>query len=101
MERFFNAEKGKYKRFLSGILMLNWYRYLNIVICCPLTTKVKNYKGNLVIQPSSTNGLTTTSEVLTFHIRSISKERLVKKLGSVSPNQIQEVKSCLGDLLTY
>ena len=79
--------------------MLN--KYLNIVICCPLTTKIKNYKGNLILNPSPTNGLASTSEVLTFHIRSVSKERLTKRIGKVSPEEILEIKSCLGDLLEY
>ena len=55
--------------------------YLPIVICCPLTTQIKNYKGNVILQPNAQNGLSKISEALTFHIRSISKERLTKKIG--------------------
>lgn len=79
--------------------MLN--EYLKIVIACPLTTKVKRYKGNLVLDPDSNNGLTTTSEVLTFHIRSISKERLRRKIGSISKDQVNDLKSGLADILRY
>jgi mRNA interferase MazF len=39
---------------ISGNLLNS---YLNVVICCPLTTKVKNYKGNLVLQPNNENNL--------------------------------------------
>ncbi|MGB0390186.1 MAG: type II toxin-antitoxin system PemK/MazF family toxin [Salibacteraceae bacterium] len=78
--------------------MLN--TYLPIVICCPLTSKIKEYKGNVILQPSSNNGLEKISEVLTFHVRSVSKERLVKKIGVVSENEIQQVKDCLNDILT-
>lgn len=83
---------------LSGN-MLN--EYLEIVIACPLTTKVKGYKGNLVVNPDEQNGLTTTSEVLTFHIRSISKKRLKRKIGQLSSEQIVELKKGLNDILRY
>lgn len=61
---------------MSGDLMNS---FLKVVIVCPLTRKIKNYKGNLVLTANEINGLETESEVLSFHIKSISKERLTKK----------------------
>jgi mRNA interferase MazF len=75
--------------------------YLSVVIVAPLTSKVKRYKGNPVIKPSKVNGLEHESELLVFHIRSISKERLVKKLGSVNSAELQEAVKTLNDLLKY
>ncbi len=75
--------------------------YLNVVICCPLTTKIKNYKGNLVLNPDNINNLSETSEVLTFHVRSVSKSRLIKKIGNVSKEELKLVKKCLDEILTY
>jgi mRNA interferase MazF len=75
--------------------------YLNVVICCPLTTKIKNYKGNLVLNPDNINNLSETSEVLTFHVRSVSKNRLIKKIGNVSKEELRLVKKCLDEILTY
>jgi len=75
--------------------------YLNVVICCPLTTKVKNYKGNVVLQPSKLNNLNEVSEILTFHIRSISKERLTKKIGYISKEEFQQLRIGLDDILNY
>ena len=73
------SEQGGYRQMviLSGNLL---NQYLPIVICCPLTTKIKNYQGNIVLQPDDKNNLQEVSEILTFHIRSVSKERLQKKL---------------------
>ncbi len=76
-------------------------QYLKTVICCPLTTKVKNYKGNLVLQPNRTNNLDKPSEILTFHIRSISKERLVKKIGFISNDDLNKIKTGFDDLWKY
>ena len=75
--------------------------YLDVVITCPLTTKIKNYKGNLILEPDSSNGLEHTSEVLTFHVRSISKKRFVRKIGEISDSDLNEIKQCLNEILTY
>ncbi len=79
--------------------MLN--KYLQIVIACPLTSRIKNYKGNIVLEPINQNGLTEKSEILTFHFRSVSKQRLVQKIGTITPEQLSELKQGLDDILRY
>lgn len=83
---------------ISGNLL---NKYLNIVIVCPLTTKIKNYKGNVVIKPTKLNGLDNASEILTFHVCSISKDRLVRKTGAISENELQQIKLGLNEILKY
>jgi mRNA interferase MazF len=75
--------------------------FLRTVIVCPLTTKIKGYKGNPVLEPDIKNGLKEKSEVLVFHIRSISKDRFVNKLGEVTPDCMEQMKKTLGDILRY
>ena len=79
--------------------MLN--QHLPVVIVCPLTSKIKNYKGNIYVVPDTRNGLTETSEIMVFHIRSISKERLVSKIGEITSRQLAELKQGLDDILRY
>lgn len=74
---------------------------LQIVIACPLTSKIKNYKGNVILDPTETNGLEKQSEIMILHIRSISKSRLVKKIGSISNQQLVALKQGLEDILRY
>ncbi|MCK5338527.1 MAG: type II toxin-antitoxin system PemK/MazF family toxin [Bacteroidales bacterium] len=83
---------------ISGDLL---NKYLQIVISCPLTTKIKNYKGNLILEPNKENGLTQRSEVMLFHIRSISKDRLIKKIGNISSKEFKLLKQGLDDILRY
>lgn len=83
---------------ISGNLL---NQYLNVVIVCPLTTKVKGYKGNVVLQPDTNNHLTQPSEILVFHIRSVSKERLVRKIGKIAPSELAHIKQGLDDMLRY
>ncbi len=83
---------------ISGNLMNH---YLNVVIVCPLTTSVKNYKGNVVLTPNAGNKLNKPSEILTFHVRSVAKNRLKNKMGSISTHELAQVKQGLEDLLRY
>lgn len=83
---------------ISGNLL---NEHMPIVICCPLTSKIKHYKGNLVLQPNGVNNLSVPSEVLTFHIRSLSKERLVTRIGEISKKEVAELKIYLQEILTY
>jgi mRNA interferase MazF len=83
---------------ISGNLL---NKYLNVVIVIPLTSKVKSYKGNPILTPSKTNGLKEMSEMLIFHVRSVSKDRLVQKLGAVETEQLTLAIKTLNDILRY
>jgi mRNA interferase MazF len=83
---------------VSGNLM---NEHLTVVIVVPLTTKIKNYKGNPILTPNKTNGLKTESEMLVFHIRSVSKDRLVKRIGSIEKEQLSRTIKTLNDILKY
>ena len=83
---------------ISGNLL---NEYLNVVITCPLTTKVKSFKGNVVLEPGKTNKLNKRSEILVFHIRSVSKERLVRKIGDITTAELNSIKRGLDDILRY
>jgi mRNA interferase MazF len=74
---------------------------LSIVIVIPLTSRIKRYKGNPVLIPDEQNGLKKESEMLVFHIRSISKDRLVKKTGTITSEQLSGTMRTLGDILKY
>ncbi|WP_397446071.1 type II toxin-antitoxin system PemK/MazF family toxin [Polaribacter sp. R77954] len=103
-ELYLNPTKGSEQSgrrpavILSGNLLNT---YLQVVIVCPLTTSIKNYKGNLIIKPNEINGLEQVSEVLTFHVRSVSKTRLDKKIGKIPLKDIEVIKKTLNDILKF
>jgi len=74
---------------------------LNLVMVCPLTSKIHNYKGNPIVEPSIENGLKKSSEILIFQTRSISKLRLRKKLGIIDRKVIEEIHQNLNKILKY
>jgi mRNA interferase MazF len=83
---------------ISGNLL---NQHLNVVIVSPLTTKIKNYKGNPVIRPTKVNGLKQESEMLVFHIRSVSKDRLISKVGDIEKSELTLAMKTLNDILKY
>jgi mRNA interferase MazF len=82
---------------LSGNLM---NKFLQVVITAPLTSKIKNYQGNPILEPSSRNGLKVVSELMVFHIRSISKDRLIEKVGEIREEELKEALATLKDITT-
>lgn len=99
-----NPTKGSEQSGLRPVVVVSGNllnQHLNVVIVVPLTTKVKGYKGNPVLKPSKENGLKTESEMLVFHIRSVSKERLVRRLGAIEQQAIIQVVKTLNDILKY
>ena len=74
---------------------------LGVFIICPISTKIKNYVGCLTLAKNKLNNLSADSEVFTFQIRTIAKERLVKKIGEITDQELRELISLLNDVLTY
>ena len=65
-------------------------RNLKTVIVCPLTTSSKNYPTRVKLIIAGKEGA-----VALDHIRSIDKERLVKRITSLSQTQIKVVQNNL------
>ncbi len=74
---------------------------LDIVICCPLSTSVKNYSGCVILEKDNINNLKSDSEIITFQIRAVSKARLTKKIGEISPENLKEIIRGLNEILVY
>jgi mRNA interferase MazF len=74
---------------------------LEVYIVCPLSSAIKGYSGCLFIKKDEINHLENDSEIISFQIRTISKERLINKIGEITDNQLQELKKNLFEVLTY
>lgn len=74
---------------------------LDIVICCPLSTSVKNYSGCVILKKDKSNNLKCDSEVITFQVRAISKARLKEKIGGITIDQLKMVINGLNEILVY
>jgi mRNA interferase MazF len=74
---------------------------LNICIVCPLSSNIKNFAGCVVLKKDSINMLDQDSEVITFQIRTISKSRLIKKIGTITSSQLNRILRGLNEIMTY
>jgi mRNA interferase MazF len=51
------------------------------------------------IRPNNYNGISKTSAIDCFQIRSLSQDRLIKKLGTIDIDTLQEIKEAISKVL--
>lgn len=76
---------------------------LPLKIIVPLTDWKERYEiapWMVKIDPNNINGLSKTSAADCFQIRSLSQERLIKKLGSIESTTLDEIKEAIRKVLS-
>ena len=71
---------------------------LPLKVIVPITAWKNRYQGAIWmvrIEPDLENKLTKISAIDTFQIRSVSTKRLLRKIGSVSSNVLDQVKTVI------
>jgi mRNA interferase MazF len=75
---------------------------LPLKVVVPITDWKDRYEiapWMLRIEPNSSNGLSKISSADCFQIRSLSQERLIKKLGSIDEITLEEIKEAVRKVL--
>ena len=64
-----------------------------MLMIAPVTSNLNALRFAFAVQiePSTENGLTTTSVVMIFQMRAIDKNRIVRKIGKLSDEDLQKV----------
>jgi mRNA interferase MazF len=70
----------------------------DLVVVIPITSTLRNIPFHVVVQAPE-GGLTNRSALLCEAVRSISKDRLIARWGSVSPGTMAEVEDRLRVLM--
>ena len=70
----------------------------DLVVVIPITSTLRSIPFHVVVQPPE-GGLTNPSALLCEAVRSISKDRLVTRWGTVSPASMSQVEDRLRILL--
>lgn len=66
---------------------------LQLKVVVPITDAVRSIRDwHILLNPSKGNGILKESVADCFQVKSISKERFIKYLGSLSTKEMQEVK---------
>lgn len=96
-----SSEIGKIRP--AVVVSSNAIGILPLRIVVPITSwqhKFENTPWLVKISRNQTNGLSNDSAADTFQVKSISTDRLVKKIGLVTHNKLQEITDgimlCLG-----
>lgn len=99
-----NPSRGREQSGLRPVVIISGNTMndnFDIAITCPISSKIKNYAGCIVLKKNKINNLSVDSEILTFQIRAVAKERLVKKIGQISDQELQKIISLLNEVLKY
>jgi mRNA interferase MazF len=73
----------------------NQYSPLTIVAAITSTLPLTPYPVEVVIDPSSSNGLNTRSVIRLDHIRTIDRHRLIKRLGRADRVAMEQVDGAI------
>ena len=99
-----NPTKGKEQRGKRPVVIVSgntMNRNLGIFIICPISSVIKNYVGCVKLEKNRVNNLSENSEIITFQIRTIAKERMIKKIGEITNEQLKEIFYSLNEVLYY
>lgn len=99
-----NPVKGSEQKGVRPIVIISGNAMndnLGIYIICPFSSKIKHYAGCMVLKKDTTNNLDMDSEIITFQIRTIAKERLIRKIGEITKDQLTLIKTGLTEILNY
>jgi mRNA interferase MazF len=75
---------------------------LPLKIIIPITDWKERYEvapWMVKLEPDNANGLTKASAADCFQIRSLSQERLIRKIGTIDATALMEIKEAIGKVL--
>ncbi|MEJ7832445.1 MAG: type II toxin-antitoxin system PemK/MazF family toxin [Nocardioides sp.] len=70
-----------------------------VVQVVPLTSKIRGYDSEVLIEAGHTTGLEQDSSAQCQHIRSVAASRLGRPIGAVSSVQLRQIRETLAILL--
>jgi mRNA interferase MazF len=72
-------------------------RYGDLTIMAAITSKISPviYPVEVIVQPSRANGLRVLSAILLDQVRTVDKQRLIKRLESVDPSVLNKVDEAI------
>lgn len=74
---------------------------LEMCIVCPLSDKIKNYPGSVVIKKNKIKNIDRDWEVVNFQVTTIDKSRLGKKIGEITKDELYTVLEGLANVLMW
>ncbi|MGH3414803.1 MAG: type II toxin-antitoxin system PemK/MazF family toxin [Marmoricola sp.] len=99
----FGLPQGSEAGFARPALVITGARVLKrhptVVQVVPLTSTLRGYDSEVLIEASQARGLDQDSSAQCQHVRSVATSRLGPTVGAVSPVQLRQVRETLALLL--
>lgn len=70
-----------------------------VVQVVPLTTTLRGYESEVIIEPDRSNGLAAPSAAQCQHIRAVATSRIEESVGNVGPLALSQIRDTLAVLL--
>ena len=71
----------------------------NVIQVVPLTSTIRGFAAEVVIEPDGDNGLRNQSAAQCQHIRAVSTGRVDRVIGNVGPSAVTQIRDTLGLIL--
>jgi mRNA interferase MazF len=65
----------------------------------PLTSTIRKFHSEIVIEPDKNNGLNSESAAQCQHLRAVSPQRIVATRGNVGPLNLSQMRETLAVIL--
>lgn len=95
--------QGREAGFLHPAVLVAAQRILDatpsVVHVVPLTSTIRRFDSEIVIDPDPTNGLQQASAAQCQHLRAVSPSRVVATRGNVGPAVLAQLRETIGVLL--
>lgn len=95
--------EGSEAGFLHPAIVITAQRILDanptVVHVVPLTSSIRKFHSEIVIDPGNDNGLNIESAAQCQHLRAVSPQRVVAARGNVGPLYLSQIRETLAVIL--
>jgi mRNA interferase MazF len=95
--------EGREAGFLHPAIVITAQRILDsgpsVVHVVPLTSTIRTFHSEIVIEPDTTNGLSAISAAQCQHLRAVSPQRIAGTRGNVGPLSLSQIRETLAVIL--
>jgi len=99
-----NPTKGREQRGVRPAVIISgdtMNKNLGLCMVCPISSKIKNYACCVELRKNKINNLDSDSEIITFQSRTVAKDRLIKKIGEITEEELSKIFEGLFKVLKY
>ena len=71
----------------------------NVIQVVPLTSTLRGFHTEVVIEPDAANGLAQLSAAQCQHVRAVSPARVVRTIGNVGPLALSQIRATIAVII--